>query len=53
MVGEIKKENKTYFACKICKFAYEDKDWAEKCEAWCDEHHSCNIEITKHAISLN
>ncbi len=30
---------------------YEDKGWAEKCEAWCKEHHSCHIEITSHAVS--
>jgi len=52
MVEEIKKEDKTYYACPICKFKYEEKVWAEKCQNWCKEHHSCNIEITKHAVQL-
>lgn len=42
--------------CDICGYQYEDsstafttgKEWAEKCEAWCKEHHSCNLEITAH-----
>jgi hypothetical protein len=50
MVKEIKKERKEYFQCEECKFVYKDKEWAEKCENWCKEHHSCNIEFTKHAI---
>ncbi len=50
MVKEIKKEGKLYFQCEECKFLYEDKEWAEKCEVWCKENHSCNIEITKHAV---
>lgn len=29
---------------------YTEKEWAEKCEAWCKEHKSCNIEIISHAI---
>jgi len=35
--------------CEECGLVYEDKDWAEKCEAWCKEHKSCNLEITAHA----
>ena len=27
-----------------------DQEQAEKCEAWCKEHHSCNLEITASAI---
>ena len=44
------KNNKKYFICEECNFAYKEKGWAEKCENWCKKHHSCNIEITKHAI---
>ncbi|HLE07299.1 MAG TPA: hypothetical protein VI933_01600 [archaeon] len=36
------------FSCKICGFAYKEKIWAEKCEAWCKKHNSCSLEITKH-----
>lgn len=40
---------KTY-TCPACGFKYAEKKWAEQCEAWCREHNSCNIEITKHAL---
>ncbi|MBT4804691.1 hypothetical protein HON71_00810 [Candidatus Woesearchaeota archaeon] len=42
------KEN--LFQCKECNFWYKDKEMAEKCEKWCKEHHSCNMEITKFAV---
>lgn len=38
------------YQCEECGFQYAEKEWAEKCEAWCKEHQSCNIEITAHAI---
>ncbi len=38
------------YQCAECGFHYEDKELAEKCEAWCREHHSCNLEITSHAV---
>ncbi len=50
MVKEEIKNNKNYFICEECDFAYEVEKWAKKCEGWCKEHHSCNIEITKHAV---
>ncbi|MBI2577569.1 MAG: hypothetical protein HYV77_01860 [Candidatus Wildermuthbacteria bacterium] len=34
--------------CKECGFRYIEKEWAEKCEAWCREHKSCNLEIISH-----
>ena len=44
------KENKVVlYQCEECGFRYLSRDWAEKCEAWCKEHHSCNLEITKNA----
>ena len=39
------------FVCSECGMQYADKEWAQKCSSWCKEHHSCNLEITKHAIS--
>lgn len=42
--------NKKYYKCKECKMFYKDKSLAEKCEAWCRKHKSCNIEIIKYAI---
>lgn len=37
------------YQCPECGFHYKDREWAEKCEAWCREHKSCNIGITAHA----
>lgn len=50
MVKEETKDNKKLFQCEECKFFYEDREWAEKCEVWCKEHHSCNIEIIKNRV---
>jgi len=52
MVKETKKDNKTFYICEECRFAYESKELAEKCQAWCDEHHSCNLMITKNAVQF-
>ena len=53
MVKEEIKNNKKYYVCEECGFYYESKEWAEKCQAWCLEHHSCNLEITSHAVKDN
>lgn len=50
MVKEEIKDNKKLYICEECGFVYKEKEWAEKCEKWCREKHSCNIEITKHAV---
>lgn len=52
MVKEIEKKGKIYYICEECGFAYESKDIAQKCEDWCKENHSCNIEITKSAVQI-
>lgn len=41
--------NKKLYQCEVCGFHYERKERAEKCEAWCKERHSCNLEITANA----
>ncbi len=46
MVKKTKSGNK----CEECGYVYKDGRWAEKCEAWCKKHNSCNLEITKHSI---
>lgn len=38
------------FTCPECGLSYKDAAWAKKCAAWCMEHHSCNLEITKYAV---
>lgn len=52
MVKETEKNGKTYYQCEICKFYYESRDLAQKCEDFCKEHNSCSLEITKHAVQL-
>ncbi len=52
MVKQITKKNKTYYICPECNFAYKEKETAAKCEAWCKEYKSCNVEITKHAVNF-
>lgn len=50
MPKTITENNQTHYLCQDCGFKYEEKEWAEKCEAWCREHKSCNIEVVKHAV---
>jgi len=50
MVKEIQKEDKVLFQCEACNFFFEEKHWAEKCEVWCTEKKSCNLDISKHAV---
>ncbi len=40
-----------YYICEECRFKYKDKELAQKCEKWCKKHKSCNLNITKYAIS--
>jgi len=51
MVKDIQKEESTLYQCEECGFMYHDKEWAEKCQAWCAAHQSCNLEIIQHAIT--
>jgi predicted ATP-dependent serine protease len=53
MVKEIKKENQVFYQCQECGFYYREREWAQKCEKWCKEHKSCNLEIIKHSIKLS
>ncbi len=50
MVKEGTKKGKKYFTCGECGFSYAEERWAEKCERWCKEHKSCNLEIIKYAV---
>ncbi|MEA1958900.1 MAG: hypothetical protein U9N44_04405 [Chloroflexota bacterium] len=53
MVKELSRDNSTYYACEVCKCAYSEKEQAERCQKWCAEYHSCNIEIIKHRIDIS
>ncbi len=46
MVKKIIGNNKTFFICEECCLNYKKKKRAEKCEAWCKEHNSCNLKVT-------
>jgi len=48
MNAEAKEE---VFQCPECKLYYREKEWMQKCEAWCHGHKSCNLEIIKHALT--
>lgn len=50
MVQEVHKDNETLYTCTECGFKYREQERAKQCEAWCKEHQSCNIEITKYAV---
>ena len=52
MVKEMKKNENTLYICEECGFAYEQREWAEKCQQWCVEHQSCNLEITQHGVTM-
>ena len=49
MVKELQKNKEKKYQCEECKLYYLNREWAEKCEAWCRAHHSCNLEIIEHA----
>jgi len=50
MVKKNKKEKKILFQCEECKLFYENKKLAEKCDAYCKEHHACNIELIANSV---
>ncbi len=50
MVKKIDIKGKEAFICENCKLAYLDSSIAQKCENWCNENNSCNIEMIKDAI---
>ena len=50
MVKKTKKNGNAFYICEECGFAYKEKEWAQKCQQWCGQHQSCNLEITQHAV---
>ena len=54
MVKEIEQGTKTLYTCGECVLAYEEKEWAEKCQSQCETHGgSCNIEYVVHSVPLD
>jgi protein-tyrosine-phosphatase len=52
MVNRIGRADRELYQCEECGFYYAEREWAEKCEAWCREHQSCNLKITAHAARV-
>ncbi len=50
MVKEVKKDGSILYICEECGVAYEQREWVEKCQTWCREHQSCNLEIIQHGV---
>lgn len=46
---KIDQNNIILYQCEECGFHYINKEWAEKCEKWCKENQSCNLEIISNA----
>lgn len=43
-------EKQELYECPACGLHYENESIAKKCEAWCKETNSCNLEIIKEAV---
>ncbi|MBI4186759.1 MAG: hypothetical protein HY530_04550 [Chloroflexi bacterium] len=52
MVKKLLKDNKTLYVWEACDFAYQEEEWAQKCQQWCEKYSTCNIEITQHGAPL-
>ena len=53
MVKEIKQGSKILYVCEMCGLAYEEREWAEKCQSWCETHEgSYNIDYVQHCVPL-
>ncbi|MDO8537612.1 MAG: hypothetical protein Q7S21_01885 [archaeon] len=48
--NKMAKKTEKFFECNECGMKFKEKTWAQKCENWCKKHHTCHIEIIKHAI---
>ena len=45
-----RKQETSQHVCSECGLAYKEEEWMKKCEAWCKEHKSCNLDIISHAM---
>ncbi len=50
MTKSVQENGKALYQCEECGLKYVEKEIAEKCEAWCNEHKSCNLDIIRHAV---
>ena len=47
------RDNQKHFYCEVCKLVYKEKEWAEKCEKWCKNNSTCNINTAKIVFCVN
>jgi len=52
MVKKQQFKGKTLYRCEECNFLYNKEDLASECEAYCQKHKGCSLEITKKAVRL-
>lgn len=50
MVKIVKGKDIKLYQCEECGFKYKKRETAERCQVWCSEHKSCNLDIVKYAI---
>lgn len=50
MVGKGDLEGRPIFYCEICKLSYLDEPTAAACQAYCDTHPACSVEIGRKAV---
>ncbi len=53
MVKELIREGETLYVCDACGLAYKERELAERCQSWCEQTQSCNLEITQKAVPLD
>lgn len=46
----MKENQKKLYRCNECGLHYRSETIAIKCEKWCKENKSCNLEIIKYSI---
>ena len=52
MVRKEVKGDKNHFRCEICDFYYLKESLAKKCEEFCKENNSCNLDIVQYAVNF-
>ena len=41
---------KEVYQCEECGLKYSNKETAGKCQTWCSENKSCNLDVIKYAV---
>lgn len=43
-------ESDTLYFCSACGLHYDNEAVANECKTWCDDHMSCNLDITRKSV---